>query len=65
MFENYDDIVSVAELRTMLHIGRNSAYKLLSTKQIKAKRMNTNGKYIIAKKNIIDYVNRSQQSKGL
>ena len=65
MFENYDDIVSITELRTMLHIGKNSAYKLLSTKQINAKRMNAAGKYIIPKKSVIDYVNRTQQSKGV
>jgi hypothetical protein len=63
MFENYDDIIGVAELRSMLHIGKNSVYKLLSTKQIEARRMNDTGKYIILKKNVIDFVNRPQQIK--
>lgn len=59
MFDKYGDIVSFSELRTMLRIGKNSAYILLSTKQIQARRMNDTGKYIIPKKSIIDYVNRS------
>jgi hypothetical protein len=60
MFESYDDIVSVGELRSMLHIGKNSVYKLLSTRQIEARRMNVTGKYIVPKKNVIEYVTRTQ-----
>ncbi len=60
MFEKYGDIVSFSELQAMLRIGRNSAYKLLSTKQIQARRMNNTGKYVISKKSVIDFVNRSQ-----
>jgi hypothetical protein len=60
MFEKYGDIVSLSELRTMLRIGRNSAYKLLSTNQIQSRRMTDTGKYIIPKKSVIDYVNRTQ-----
>jgi len=63
MFEKYSDIVSLSELRTMLRIGRNSAYKLLSTNQIQARRMNDTGKYIIPKRSVIDYVNRTQDKK--
>jgi hypothetical protein len=61
MFENYDDIISFTELRKMLRIGKNSAYKLLSTKQIEAIRMNITGKYIIPRKSVIDYVNRTHK----
>lgn len=63
MFEQYEDIVSFSELRAMLRIGRNSAYKLLSTNQIRARRMNETGKYIIPKKNVIDYINRMQKEQ--
>jgi hypothetical protein len=59
MFERYGDIVSFSDMCTMLRIGRNSAYKLLSTNQIQARRMNDTGKYIIPKKSVIDYVNRT------
>ena len=58
MFEKYDEIVSLEELKTMLHIGKNSAYQLLSTKQIKSTRMNDTGKYIIPKESVINFVNQ-------
>jgi hypothetical protein len=60
MFEKYGDIVSFSELRTMLRIGRNSAYKLLSSNQIQSRRMTDTGKFIIPKKSVIDFVNRTQ-----
>lgn len=34
MFEKYSDVVGVSELCEMLNIGKNTAYKLLSTGQI-------------------------------
>ena len=64
MFEQYDDIVSFEELKAMLHIGKNSAYQLLSTKQIKSRRMNGTGKYIIPKESVINFVNQ-QKSKRI
>ncbi len=35
MLEQYDDVISVKELCEILRIGRNRAYELLQTKQIK------------------------------
>lgn len=64
MFEKYDEIVSLEELKAMLHIGKNSAYKLLSTNQIKATRMNGTGKYIIPKESIINYVCRTKAQRA-
>ncbi len=61
MFEQYNDIVSFSEMRAMLRVGKNSAYRLLSTNQIQAKRLNETGKYIIPKKSVIDYINRTQK----
>jgi hypothetical protein len=60
MFEKYGDIVSFSELRTMLRIGRNSAYKLLSSNQIQSRRMTATGKFIIPKKSVSDFVTRTQ-----
>ncbi|MBP2656593.1 MAG: excisionase [Firmicutes bacterium] len=40
MFEQYSDLVSVEELCEMLVIGKNSAYKLLSSGEIKCFRYN-------------------------
>ncbi len=40
MFEQYNDLVSVEDLCDMLAIGKNSAYKLLSSGEIKCFRHN-------------------------
>lgn len=36
MLEQYDDVMTVAELQEVLNIGRNTAYALLSTGTIPA-----------------------------
>lgn len=36
MFENYDDVVSVEDMMEILAIGRNKAYELLQTGQVKS-----------------------------
>lgn len=39
MLEKYDDVISVNELCEILGIGRNRAYELLQTNQIKGFQM--------------------------
>lgn len=39
LFNEYDDLVTIDDLCSMLYIGRNAAYKLLASKQIKAFRI--------------------------
>lgn len=39
MLEQYDDVISVKELCEILKIGRNRAYELLQTNQIKGFQM--------------------------
>ncbi len=39
MFKNYKDILSVEELCEILSIGKNTAYRLLQSGEIKAKRI--------------------------
>lgn len=36
MFDNYDDILTVEQLMEILSIGRNKAYELLNSGEIKA-----------------------------
>ena len=36
MFENYDDVVCIEEMMEILIIGRNKAYELLQTEQVKS-----------------------------
>ena len=40
MFEQYNDLVTTEELCEMLSIGKNTAYTLLSSGQLKAFRHN-------------------------
>ena len=60
MFKNWPDCVSVMQLQQMLSIGRNRAYELLKTGEIKHKRI---GKiYHIPKIYVIEYLLNSQSS---
>ena len=57
MFQNYPDVVSVAQMREMLGgIGRNTAYKLLSQQTIKSKKIGR--KYFVPKENIVEFLKK-------
>lgn len=55
IFHDYPDVVSVEQLCQMLHIGRNTAYRLLKSGAIQAIRIGR--QYRIPKKWVIQYVN--------
>ena len=59
MFNQYEDLVTVEELTEMLNIGKNSAYKLLSSGDIKAFRINRIWK--IPRQSVTDYVFKKSQ----
>jgi excisionase family DNA binding protein len=54
MFQQYPDVVNVAQLQRMLGIGKNTAYKLLKENKISSIRIGKVHK--IPKKNIIKYL---------
>ena len=54
MFNEYNDVVTVEELCEMLSIGKNAAYRLLSSDQLKAFRYNRIWK--IPKRGVIEYI---------
>lgn len=54
MFKEYPDVVSPEDLQRMLHIGRNTVYKILSEKLIETIKIGK--KYIIPKVNVIKYL---------
>ncbi|GBG56069.1 excisionase [Sporomusaceae bacterium FL31] len=54
MYEQYSDIVTVEDFCEMLSIGKNTAYQLLSSGQVKAFRYNRVWK--IPKQGVIEYV---------
>ena len=54
MFSKYPDVVSVSELMDMLHIGKDTAYKLLQSGEIK--NIKIGKKYRIPKKFVLEYL---------
>ena len=54
MFNEYNDLVTVEDLCEMLSIGKNAAYKLLASGELKCFRLNRVWK--IPKQCVIDYV---------
>lgn len=54
MFHDYDDILTVEELMEVLKIGKNTAYRLLNTGQIKSIKFGRTHR--IPKSNVLDYI---------
>lgn len=54
MYNSYPDVVTVKQLCEMLRIGRNTAYALLQSGEIKSVRIGR--KYLIPKRCVIQYV---------
>lgn len=61
MFNEYPDIMSVDQLCEAFQIGKNTAYELLNSGQIKGIKMGNIWK--IPRQNLIDYVLR-ENKKG-
>lgn len=56
IFSEYPDVITVYQLMEMLHIGKNAAYSLLKSGEIKTIRIGR--RYIIPKTSIISYISR-------
>lgn len=54
MFGSYPDIVSIAQLCEMLSIGRNTAYKLIDSGEIKSRKIGRVHK--IVKSSVIKFI---------
>lgn len=54
IFNEYPDVVSPEDVQHMLHMGRNSVYKLLKEEKIKS--IKVGKKYIIPKKSVIRFI---------
>lgn len=55
IFTKFDDVVKVKDLQKMLGVGRNLAYGLISSGQIKC--IKFGNKILIPKQNVIDFLN--------
>ena len=54
LFVDYPDVITVDDLQSMLHIGRNTAYKMLQDEMIKTVKIGK--KYIIPKASVVNFV---------
>ncbi|CAM4344460.1 excisionase family DNA binding protein [Paenibacillus endophyticus] len=54
MLDNYEDILTVNDLADMLKIGKNTAYQLINTGQIKSVKLGRIHR--IPRQNVIDYI---------
>ena len=57
MFTAYPDIVNIFQLKEMLNIGINLAYRLVRNKNIEA--IKVGREYKIPKRNVISYLTKS------
>lgn len=55
MFDKYNDVLSVNDVCTALHIGKNTIYKFLKHGVIKS--IKIGNKYLVPKMFLIDFVN--------
>ncbi len=58
LLADFDDVLTVAEMRQVLKIGRNKCYYLLSTGTIPSRKIGRD--YRIPKINIINYLQNAQ-----
>ncbi|MFT9495785.1 helix-turn-helix domain-containing protein [Anaerosolibacter sp.] len=56
MFDNYDDILTVEQLTEILFIGRNAAYRLLNSGEIKAFQIGNSRVWKIPRSSIEEYI---------
>lgn len=54
MFNNYDELITIEDLCSMLSIGKNAAYTLLNNNEIRAFRIGRNWK--IPRQSVESYV---------
>jgi len=54
IFEQYPDVVSIENIMNMLNIGKNTAYSLIRSGQIRHVKIGR--KYVIPKHSVIDFL---------
>ena len=57
IFTDYPDCVDINDLQRMLNIGRNKAYGLLQSQEIRNKKLGR--LYLIPKQSVIDFLGRN------
>ena len=57
MLENTPDTLTVKDLQRVLHIGKNTALRLINENIIEAHKIG--GKWVILKEDVIEYIKRN------
>ena len=60
LLEKYDDVLSPDDLKDILRVGRNTVYKLLSSKKIMSIRIGS--QYRIPKTYMLKYLNNNMNN---
>ncbi len=61
MLNNYNDVLTVQDLKEILHVGKHHVYNLLTTGEIPSRRIGR--KYIIPKNGLIDFLEEPCRTK--
>lgn len=61
MLENYNDVLLIDDIMNILKVGRNTAYKLINSGEIKSLRIGRNIR--IPKICLIDYLSRESYNE--
>ena len=61
MLEEYNDILTVEELMEILYIGKNTAYRILGSEEIKAFKVGR--KHKIPKSAVVEYIEKRMQGR--
>ena len=61
MLDQYEDIMTISDLREVLNIGSNAAYRLLKQEEISAFRIGRTWK--IPKQSVIRFISQGPQHK--
>lgn len=59
IFSEYSDIVTVDEVMKMLHLGKNTVYKLLKGDEIM--NVKVGARYVITKQSVIEFVSTTNR----
>ena len=60
ILNKYPDILTVKDVMEILRVGKNTAYQLLNSGEIRSRKVGK--KYLIPKKSVIDYINSIRYS---
>jgi len=54
--ENYNDILTVSEVKQLLHIGKNHVYNLLTSGELKGFQVSANGTWRVPRYSVENYI---------